>query len=171
MQQSRFYDCRCFKKAAFIIIFQIFLLLIGICPVNKNSIDYLLSCNGTGNAVVIVVGGAAESLHCAPGMNCVTLKNRKGFVKLALQKGWACRTIFKHKATSSPWRQNTTLTKSVMNMKMSFLGLWRLTGMNKSQIIIIRKVKKASESVAKSFMNVQCCPLGVYELLMACRTL
>ncbi|KAB5543200.1 hypothetical protein PHYPO_G00076420 [Pangasianodon hypophthalmus] len=59
----------------------------GICPVNRNSIDYLLSCNGTGNAVVIVVGGAAESLDCAPGMNSVTLRNRKGFVKLALQKG------------------------------------------------------------------------------------
>ncbi|KAJ8266656.1 hypothetical protein GJAV_G00133110 [Gymnothorax javanicus] len=59
----------------------------GICPVNRNSIDYLLSRNGTGNAVVIVVGGAAESLNCAPGMNSVTLKNRKGFVKLALQQG------------------------------------------------------------------------------------
>ncbi|KAG8008212.1 Diacylglycerol O-acyltransferase 2 [Nibea albiflora] len=59
----------------------------GICPVNRNSIDYLLTRNGTGNAVVIVVGGAAESLQCAPGMNSVTLKNRKGFVRLALQKG------------------------------------------------------------------------------------
>ncbi|KAK5888237.1 hypothetical protein CesoFtcFv8_016754 [Champsocephalus esox] len=59
----------------------------GICPVNKNSINYLLSRNGTGNAVVIVVGGAAESLQCAPGVNSVTLKNRKGFVRLALQKG------------------------------------------------------------------------------------
>ncbi|XP_058268396.1 diacylglycerol O-acyltransferase 2 [Hemibagrus wyckioides] len=39
------------------------------------------------NAVVIVVGGAAESLDCAPGMNSVTLRNRKGFIKLALQKG------------------------------------------------------------------------------------
>lgn len=63
------------------------LLLPGICPVNKHSIDYLLSKNGTGNAVIIVIGGAAESLQCAPGMNSVTLKNRKGFVKLALQKG------------------------------------------------------------------------------------
>lgn len=54
---------------------------------NKNSIDYLLSQNGTGNAVIIVVGGAAESLQCVPGMNSVTLKNRKGFVRLALQKG------------------------------------------------------------------------------------
>ncbi|XP_027014433.1 diacylglycerol O-acyltransferase 2 [Tachysurus fulvidraco] len=59
----------------------------GICPVNRHSIDYLLSCNGTGNAVVIVVGGAAESLDCVPGMNAVTLRNRKGFIKLALQKG------------------------------------------------------------------------------------
>ncbi|XP_056450550.1 diacylglycerol O-acyltransferase 2 isoform X1 [Gadus chalcogrammus] len=59
----------------------------GICPVNKNSIDYLLTCNGTGNAVVIVVGGAAESLECAPGKNSVTLSRRKGFVRLALEKG------------------------------------------------------------------------------------
>ncbi|XP_012683166.1 diacylglycerol O-acyltransferase 2 [Clupea harengus] len=59
----------------------------GICPVNRNSINYLLSRSGSGNAVVIVVGGAAESLDCAPGMNSVTLKNRKGFVKLALQQG------------------------------------------------------------------------------------
>ncbi|XP_018610569.1 diacylglycerol O-acyltransferase 2 [Scleropages formosus] len=59
----------------------------GICPVNRNSIDYILSHSGTGNAVIIVVGGSAESLDCTPGMNVVTLKNRKGFVKLALQKG------------------------------------------------------------------------------------
>ncbi|XP_063058821.1 diacylglycerol O-acyltransferase 2 [Engraulis encrasicolus] len=59
----------------------------GICPVNRNSIEHLLSRNGSGNAVVIVVGGAAESLECAPGVNSVTLKNRKGFVKLALQQG------------------------------------------------------------------------------------
>uniref|UniRef100_A0A4W4FUQ6 Acyltransferase n=1 Tax=Electrophorus electricus TaxID=8005 RepID=A0A4W4FUQ6_ELEEL len=64
-----------------------YIMFAGICPVNRNSIDYLLARNGTGNAVVIVVGGAAESLDCVPGQNCVTLKNRKGFVKLALQKG------------------------------------------------------------------------------------
>ena len=55
---------------------------------NRNSIDYLLTCNGTGNAVVIVVGGAAESLECAPGKNSVTLSRRKGFVRLALEKGY-----------------------------------------------------------------------------------
>ncbi|KAJ1120170.1 hypothetical protein NDU88_008345 [Pleurodeles waltl] len=59
----------------------------GICPVNRDTIDYILSKNGTGNAVVIVVGGAAESLDCRPGKHRVTLKERKGFVKLALRHG------------------------------------------------------------------------------------
>ncbi|RXN27572.1 diacylglycerol O-acyltransferase 2 [Labeo rohita] len=68
-------------------VFRDYLMSGGICPVNRNSIDYLLSSNGTGNAVVIVIGGAAESLDCAPGMNSVTLRNRKGFVKLALKQG------------------------------------------------------------------------------------
>ncbi|KAM3837515.1 diacylglycerol O-acyltransferase 2 isoform 1-T2 [Vipera latastei] len=64
-----------------------YLMTGGLCPVNRNTIDYILSQNGIGNAVVIVVGGAAESLNCAPGKNCVTLKHRKGFVKLALRHG------------------------------------------------------------------------------------
>ncbi|XP_038618132.1 diacylglycerol O-acyltransferase 2 [Tachyglossus aculeatus] len=59
----------------------------GICPVNRDTIDYLLSQNGSGNAVIIVVGGAAESLSSIPGRNAITLRNRKGFVKLALRHG------------------------------------------------------------------------------------
>ncbi|XP_038674477.1 diacylglycerol O-acyltransferase 2 [Scyliorhinus canicula] len=59
----------------------------GIFPVTRDAIDFLLSKNGTGNAVIIVIGGAAESLDCNPGSNVVTLKNRKGFVKIALQNG------------------------------------------------------------------------------------
>lgn len=74
------------KQTLFYVVLS-FLTLSGICPVNKNTIDYLLSQNGTGNAVIIVIGGAAESLQCTAGMNSVTLKNRKGFVRLALQKG------------------------------------------------------------------------------------
>ncbi|XP_014018432.1 diacylglycerol O-acyltransferase 2 isoform X1 [Salmo salar] len=64
-----------------------YLMSAGICPVNRATLEFILSCNGTGNAVVITVGGAAESLDCTPGVHCVTLKNRKGFVKLALQQG------------------------------------------------------------------------------------
>ncbi|XP_062543067.1 2-acylglycerol O-acyltransferase 2-A-like isoform X2 [Armigeres subalbatus] len=41
----------------------------------------------TSNAVVLVVGGAAESLHCRPNNYRLVLKNRKGFCKVAIQSG------------------------------------------------------------------------------------
>ena len=40
-----------------------------------------------GNAAIIVVGGAAESLEAIPGAATLTLKNRKGFVRMALKTG------------------------------------------------------------------------------------
>ncbi|XP_041093297.1 diacylglycerol O-acyltransferase 2-like [Polyodon spathula] len=46
------------------------------------SLKYHLSQNGSGNAVAIVIGGAAESLNCSPGHNSLVMRNRKGFVKL-----------------------------------------------------------------------------------------
>ncbi|XP_044129791.1 diacylglycerol O-acyltransferase 2-like [Bufo gargarizans] len=64
-----------------------YLMSAGHCSVSRQSIDDILSKNGTGNAVVIVIGGTAECLECKPGKNYVTLKHRKGFVKIALQHG------------------------------------------------------------------------------------
>ncbi|KAG8538905.1 hypothetical protein GDO81_021805 [Engystomops pustulosus] len=68
-------------------IYRDYLMSAGITPVSKDSLKYLLSCCGTGNAVFIVVGGAAESLQSSPGEHVVTLSNRKGFVRLALENG------------------------------------------------------------------------------------
>ncbi|KAM9326493.1 diacylglycerol O-acyltransferase 2-like [Gastrophryne carolinensis] len=59
----------------------------GLLPVNRQAIGYTLSQNGRGNAVVIVVGGAAESLSCQPGVTTVILSRRQGFVRLALEHG------------------------------------------------------------------------------------
>lgn len=42
---------------------------------------------GPGNGVMIVVGGAAESLNAHPGTNDLTLKKRMGFVKVAIRAG------------------------------------------------------------------------------------
>ncbi|XP_061402539.1 2-acylglycerol O-acyltransferase 2-like [Musca vetustissima] len=41
----------------------------------------------TSNAVAILVGGAHEALDCHPGQYILTLKNRKGFVKIAIKSG------------------------------------------------------------------------------------
>ncbi|XP_053555021.1 diacylglycerol O-acyltransferase 2 isoform X2 [Bombina bombina] len=59
----------------------------GLCPVNKRAISYVLSQRSRGNAVIIVVGGAAESLSCHPGVISVLLSRRRGFIRLALEHG------------------------------------------------------------------------------------
>ncbi|XP_035287880.1 2-acylglycerol O-acyltransferase 3b isoform X1 [Anguilla anguilla] len=68
-------------------LYREYLMSAGMCPVSRPSLEFLLSGNGTGNVVVIVIGGAAESLACFPGMNTVVMRQRKGFVRLALECG------------------------------------------------------------------------------------
>ncbi|XP_040907558.1 2-acylglycerol O-acyltransferase 3b [Toxotes jaculatrix] len=68
-------------------LFRDYIMKAGLCPVSRPSLVHLLSKNGKGNAVVIVIGGAAESLASAPGVNTVVVKHRKGFVRLALEFG------------------------------------------------------------------------------------
>ena len=63
------------------------MMALGICDVSKESIMHLCEKKQGGNAVVIVVGGAAESLNAHPGAATLTLKDRKGFIKMALCTG------------------------------------------------------------------------------------
>ncbi|KAJ8946389.1 hypothetical protein NQ318_011795 [Aromia moschata] len=62
-------------------------LSLGGISVSAKSIEYILSRPEGGHACVIVVGGAQEALYCKPSTNKVVLKNRKGFVRLALRHG------------------------------------------------------------------------------------
>ncbi|KAF1763020.1 hypothetical protein GCK72_011285 [Caenorhabditis remanei] len=64
------------------------LLLFGCIDCSKESIEYVL-CPKTnkGRAIVLVVGGAAESLDAHPGKHELTLLSRKGFVREALLTG------------------------------------------------------------------------------------
>ncbi|XP_057297800.1 2-acylglycerol O-acyltransferase 2-A-like isoform X2 [Hydractinia symbiolongicarpus] len=64
-----------------------YLMSLGLCDVSKESITYICTKKGAGNAAVVVIGGAAESLEAYPGAATLTLKNRKGFVKMALKTG------------------------------------------------------------------------------------
>uniref|UniRef100_A0A8D0HCC9 Monoacylglycerol O-acyltransferase 3 n=1 Tax=Sphenodon punctatus TaxID=8508 RepID=A0A8D0HCC9_SPHPU len=67
-------------------VYREYMMSSGMCPVSKPALDFLLR-GGPGNAVVIVVGGASESLDCAPGEQRVRLHGRRGFVRLALHHG------------------------------------------------------------------------------------
>jgi len=56
-------------------IYREFLLLLGICSVSRQSCSNILK-SGPGQAITIVVGGAAESLAAHPGTADLTLKKR-----------------------------------------------------------------------------------------------
>ncbi|GAA6032011.1 hypothetical protein JCM8097_003387 [Rhodosporidiobolus ruineniae] len=62
------------------------LLCMGICSVSMKSCSNILR-QGPGSSITIVVGGAAESLSAHPGTADLTLKRRKGFIKLAIRQG------------------------------------------------------------------------------------
>ncbi|KAG0679207.1 diacylglycerol O-acyltransferase 1 [Pichia californica] len=59
-----------------------YLMALGVTTVVKKNLKLLLN---KGGSVVIVIGGARESLLAKPGLNSIVLNKRKGFVKLALE--------------------------------------------------------------------------------------
>ena len=63
-----------------------YLMLFGLRSVSRKSCDTILQ-SGPGESIVIVVGGAQESLAAHSGYMDLTLKRRKGFVKVALSTG------------------------------------------------------------------------------------
>lgn len=63
------------------------LTLTGTISSDKEAIEYVLDRPGKGYAVAIVPGGAAEALDSHPDTYDLTLKNRKGFVRLAIKHG------------------------------------------------------------------------------------
>ncbi|KAI5128081.1 2-Acylglycerol O-Acyltransferase 3 [Manis pentadactyla] len=64
-----------------------YILWSGLCSVARQSLDFILSRPQLGQAVVILVGGAQESLYAIQGQHYLTLQNHKGFVRLALRHG------------------------------------------------------------------------------------
>jgi len=72
-----------------------YIMSCGACSVSKPSLEHILSKQGKGNAAIIVIGGAAEALDAKPKKDIVlTLKNRKGFVKMALRFGASLVPVF-----------------------------------------------------------------------------
>ncbi|XP_069059977.1 2-acylglycerol O-acyltransferase 2 isoform X2 [Pleurodeles waltl] len=66
----------------------------GLVSADKESAEYILRSKNGGNAVVIAIGGAEEALDARPGAFTILLKNRKGFVKLAVHHGASLVPVF-----------------------------------------------------------------------------
>ncbi|GLG99438.1 2-acylglycerol O-acyltransferase 2-A [Gryllus bimaculatus] len=74
--------------------FRELVLGLGGCSASSKSINWVLGAPGVGRAGILIVGGAAESLHCRPGVYRVILSRRKGFVKIALKNGTPLVPVF-----------------------------------------------------------------------------
>ena len=61
---------------------------LGVIDVSRHSLENVLTQKGAGHSVIIVVGGAAEIRDVHFDSYVLTLKRRKGFIKLALQTGF-----------------------------------------------------------------------------------
>ncbi|KAL1994651.1 hypothetical protein VTN49DRAFT_2121 [Thermomyces lanuginosus] len=69
-----------------------YIMSMGLASVSRESCENILTQGGAdgegmGRAITIVVGGARESLDARPGTMRLVLKNRKGFMKLAVRTG------------------------------------------------------------------------------------
>lgn len=64
-----------------------YLLSMGCCDSSRNTFRQNLNAEGGGRAVVVVVGGAAESMLVKPGQIDLVLSKRTGFVREAILAG------------------------------------------------------------------------------------
>lgn len=65
----------------------------GMASVSRSSCERILS-SGPGRSIVIVIGGAAESLYARPGTADLTLKRRLGFIRLAIKQNASLVPVF-----------------------------------------------------------------------------
>ncbi|NXH10157.1 MOGT2 acyltransferase, partial [Bucco capensis] len=74
--------------------FRDYLMSGGLVSSDKESASYVLHKPEGGNVLAIIVGGAQEALDARPGSYTLLLKNRKGFVRLAIQHGSPLVPVF-----------------------------------------------------------------------------
>ena len=74
--------------------YELFLMAMGICDASKESCNNILK-RGNGNSILLVLGGSKEALDARPSSEyLLTLKSRKGFVKIALTNGASLVPVF-----------------------------------------------------------------------------
>ena len=74
--------------------FGFYFSFMGLCDASKESCNYILQ-KGNGNSILLVLGGAREALDARPSREYIlTLKDRKGFIKIGLANGASLVPVF-----------------------------------------------------------------------------
>ncbi|ORX86660.1 diacylglycerol acyltransferase [Anaeromyces robustus] len=109
-----------------------YVLMIGYCNCDRKAITGIFK--ETNHSVVIVIGGANESLYSYPGTYKIILKRRKGFVRIALKNGISLVPVLnfgevdvfdqiQHKIVT----ENNTLIKKYLGFRLpTFYGRLKL---------------------------------------------
>ncbi|XP_057612588.1 2-acylglycerol O-acyltransferase 2 [Chionomys nivalis] len=103
-----------------------YIMSVGLVTSDKESAGHILSKKGGGNLLAIIIGGSQEALDARPGAYRLLLKNRKGFIRLALIHGAALVPIFSF-GENNLFNQveNTcgTLLRRVQNRLQKIMGI------------------------------------------------
>nr|XP_020771324.1 2-acylglycerol O-acyltransferase 2-like [Odocoileus virginianus texanus] len=75
-------------------VFRDCIMSVGLVSSDMESADHILSRKGGGNLLSIIVGGVQEALNARPGTFKLVLRNRKGFIRLAVMHREALVPIF-----------------------------------------------------------------------------
>ncbi|KAJ7376975.1 hypothetical protein OS493_031247 [Desmophyllum pertusum] len=75
-------------------IFRDIVMALGVINASRDSCNFVLTQQGPGHSVAIVIGGSCDVLNTCPNSYVLTLKRRRGFVKLALETGSPLVPVF-----------------------------------------------------------------------------
>uniref|UniRef100_A0A6V3P7F3 Acyltransferase n=1 Tax=Lotharella globosa TaxID=91324 RepID=A0A6V3P7F3_9EUKA len=98
----------------------------GLSSCGAKSCDLLLSPRHSGKAIMLVIGGAAESLDSRPGIMDLTILNRKGFVRVALRNGaWLvpCITFGENDVYAGIPNERGSMVRQIQNWLQKKLGV------------------------------------------------
>lgn len=62
-------------------------MALGYVSASKKSLLYLLDKKKKGNVALLMLGGAIETVYSYKNTMNICIKNRKGFIKIAIQTG------------------------------------------------------------------------------------
>jgi hypothetical protein len=115
-------------------------IALGVGDASKQSITNALTKHGKGSSVALVTGGAKESMLASPFTSTVVLKDRAGFVKMALRTGAALvpvwgfgeNNLYENLAVNWPflqrWQRRIQKIISVAPLMVSGRGVFSYAG-------------------------------------------